>query len=207
MDKSARDEFNINIKQSIENGISGLVKTFDGSSIQTKRILYNCVGVIGNAGGVGTTLLVNEIANMYKQGGYSVCVLDMDLLKVSQKVHYDDKKLRYSIKEFLNGDIEIKEILYNGAIDYVNVKPYSLIELAQSDSNMDDFHNIKLLLDKLKDLYDLVIIDFNYSLLFFGIVQSALKSCNNIIKVSRFLVFSLFLKYIKILQLTLTKIK
>ena len=184
MDKSAVEEKSINIKQTIENKVDNFIKAFDGSNIQTKRILYNCIGVIGNAGGVGVSSLVYEIANMYKQSGYSICVVDMDLVKTSQQIHYDNNKVKYSIKDFLNGDIEIKDILFNGAIDYVNIKPYSIIELSQSDENMNDFENAKLLLNKLKDLYDLVIIDFNYALLYFGIVQSMLIGCNNIVKVS-----------------------
>lgn len=184
MDNSAREEKNINIKQAIENRIDGFIKTFDGSNVQIKRILYNCIGVIGNAGGVGTSALVHEIANMYRQSGYNICVVDMDLIKASQKMHYDSDKVKATIKDFLNGDIEIRDILFNGGIDYVNIKPYSIIELAQSDDNMNDFENTKLLLNKLKDLYDLVIIDFNYALLYFGIVQSMLIGCNSLIKVS-----------------------
>lgn len=161
------------IVQSIEQIATALSSYEDDKKllkkIETENIKYNIIAFFSPYANVGQTTAVTNIAYLLSLKGYSVCVVDMDVIKpdVFRYLHDTNSVKRASpIKEKLNSSqFPVQEITHISRFPNVSYISADFTEHISSNCALDNsqstqqFANITAMISELSSLYDFVLID------------------------------------------------
>ena len=167
---------NSSIDEIIESGKAKVVEALKNEEAE-KEIIDNVITFVGAAGGTGTSTLVANVAQCILNKKKTVCVIDMNILNPIQYLYFGvdltDSKVNGSkdLVDIIVNREPIGEGLYRnknlGLLFSKERNVYDKIDMEDEDA----VKNIKEILNVIRKLYDIVIIDCPYDLQHEGINQ------------------------------------
>lgn len=155
-DKNISEQFNDNLNELI-------VRLSGKGTTSTVKLMDNVISFIGLAGGCGTSFIVSNLAHiMAEKHQLQVLVIDMNILYPIQYTYFKGKIKRdkADLVSFLLGRNEIGESIEtkkkNISILYANNR--HLIDYINCDSDLSA-NNFSALIDRIKYLFDVILID------------------------------------------------
>lgn len=154
-----------NIPDIITNATKQLTKDLSGvGTVSKKKIIDNIITFVGLAGGVGTSTLVANIAKLLNKQGFSVLVVDLNIMYPIQHSLFDikqevEKKDLFSYlvgQEPLGDCIEYK----NKSLGVMVANNRTLVNYIDTDCK-EASNNLLEMLDRVCNLFDVVLIDAN----------------------------------------------
>lgn len=151
-----------NIGKVMYDSAADLIKKLSGTEIkQTKKIIDNVVVVTNASGGTGASTIASNMAYMAKKKGFNVLVIDLNIMYPVQHSYFGIKQgiEKPDIVGYLLGKYTLGESIDSSK--YVSLwfaNNRSLMDCINCESDIA-VENYKLALDKLRQLFDLIIID------------------------------------------------
>lgn len=174
----------LNIANIVSDTAKGLAKELSGvDNINGKKIAENIVVFVGLAGGTGTSTLVANVGYKLVRKGYSVLVIDTNIMYPTQHIFWGIKQEleKDDFVSYLSGEknfgecIEYKEGTKVGILTSNNRNLYDFVGTDTEGSSK----NFAELLDRASVLFDIVLIDCS-SRVETEIVNTALYKCDKI---------------------------
>lgn len=151
-----------NISEIVNESVKKTFNILGGTEYSTKRLPDNIVSFIGAAGGTGVSTLVANVATTLKDKGYSVLVIDANILYPSQYNFLGYKlenKNVHDLVSFMNGKCNIGESIRNEKdISLLFANNRTIMDLISIDK-MDKVDAFSKSLDVIRDFFDVVLID------------------------------------------------
>lgn len=149
----------------VAEGTTGILKELGGYGINESKIMPDNIVVFTNcSGGTGASTIASNIAHVLasSQFGMTVLVIDLNIVCPIQHIYFDKQEDRKDIKDivdYLTGQCTIGEAtITKGNISIMYAINKSVADEINCEDNMA-VENFKDLLNKVRDLYDIVIID------------------------------------------------
>ena len=150
---------------------------------KNKIIKDNKIIAISGTGGVGKSIITLNLANILKEKNQKILILDFDILNNSLHTILGVNEYSKKIKDKLDinnlavSQIDIKDLIIkiNKKVDLI-----SGINLLFDDKYKISSEKIKLILDQLKEYYDVIIVDTS-SECFFDYTRNILNNCDLIL--------------------------
>lgn len=154
-----------------------ITKKLSGLNLNKKRRLVdNIVVFMGAAGGVGTSTIVANLAYKLRERKLSVLILDMSVMYPSQHNYFDIKQSSYKgdLVSFLSGRVPMGDAIESkDDIFLMMASNRSIIDKVSVDtkSSSDILYDA---LERLKSLFDIILIDCSHHDIEQDIVNTAL---------------------------------
>lgn len=175
-----------NIGKIISDATDRAIKSLSGQDLKiSTRVIDNVVAFIGAAGGVGTSTLVANLAYTLTKKKMRVLVIDLNVMYPIQHCLFGIKQEieRKDLVSFLMGKNDLGESIINIntnlAILYANNR--YLMDHINCD-NANTSNNLVETIDRIKHLFDMIIIDCPRQIEF-DIINSLLYICDTIYSV------------------------
>ena len=156
----------------LNEGLNSVLTTMSGINTEQKiKVVDNIISFIGICGGVGTSTLVANLARVAEKRGFSVLIIDMNILYPAQNVLFrvEYKERQPDIVSFLTGENEIGECLVSknkkSKISILSANNRQLIDYITCDKDTAA-RNMETVLGKIKYEFDLILIDTPNSVTF-----------------------------------------
>lgn len=154
---------NENINKIINERFAELIRNLSGADVKrSKKVIDNVVVFTGAAGGVGVSTLVSNVAYMInKKYGLSVLVIDLNIMYPTQHTFWGIQQTleKHDLISYLFGKNSLGESIdttHEVALLYANNRTLMDLINAESDAVISNFN---VAIDKLRGLFDLIIID------------------------------------------------
>lgn len=189
-DTEITNEQIVNLTSVIKEGKKNLSVELSGRNLGREHVIIDHIfSFIGLAGGVGTSTLLANTAAMLKKDGFSVLIIDTNILypiqhsffKIKQDAEINDPK---DLCAHLSGTCELGEAIrytHNNQIGVMVANNRGFIDLVDLDTK-EASRNLDLCLDKLRSLFDFILIDCSNSIQN-ELVNTALFKSDSIIAV------------------------
>jgi len=161
--------------------VDSLMKDLSGRGIGAGvRMPDNVVAFIGASGGVGNSTIVSNVAYTIGKMGKSVMILDLNVLNPIQHNYLrSQSKLErgHDLVGYLTGRCSLGECIINagGGISLISATSRNIVEYIYADNDKSS-DAIQKAISRLRQLFDIIIIDAPQSLIVSDIVSSALYS-------------------------------
>lgn len=150
------------VSELLDTGMKETFRVLSGSTTKKKlRIPDNIVAFIGAAGGVGTSTIVANTALQLVRGGYSVLVMDCNLEYPVQHSYlgYRQTDIKKDLCSFLYGECTMGEAIQNKKeVHLLCARNRTLMDFINLD-NADRAKELEVAIQRLRDLYDVILLD------------------------------------------------
>lgn len=151
-----------NITKMTSEAAVSLIKRLSGSDIKrTKKIPDNIIVVSGASGGAGASTIVSNVAHIANKKGFSVLVIDLNILYPNQHISFDLKQEleQDDLVSFLLGKTTLGESIDTSkGVGVMFSNNRSLMDLINCEGDLS-VSNFEMAIDKARQLFDLVLID------------------------------------------------
>ena len=151
-----------NVGKAVAETANDIIKRLAGGEIKhTRKLIDNVVVITNAAGGTGASTVVSNVAYMANKKGMRVLVVDLNTMLPVQHSYFNIKQEidRPDLVSYLNGKTTIGESMVNkDGISILFANNRGLIEYINTESEIA-VANFNLAIDKLRHLYDLILID------------------------------------------------
>lgn len=173
----SRNSASKNIPDLIANTTKQLTRDLSGVGTKSeKKIVDNIISFVGLAGGVGTSTIVANIASLLNRQGFTVLVLDMNIMYPIQHSLFDIKQEveKKDFFSYLVGQEPLGECIEykNNSLGVMVANNRTLVNYIDTDSK-EASNNLLEMLDRVCNLFDVVLIDANLGI-DYDIVNTAL---------------------------------
>ena len=171
----------LDIREEAGKSAKKIIKEMSGIENKHKRkLLNNTISFMSTSGGAGASTLVASVGKELADIGYSVLIIDLDIMYPSQgrlnNIPYSDTKC--DLVGCVTGEVIGKCIRYNKNIGVICSENRTLIDYVSCD-NKDATTNFEEALNRLAYLFDVILIDCPNQL-HFDLVNTALYRSDNI---------------------------
>lgn len=150
----------------VAEGTTSILKELGGYGIKESKLMVDNIIVFTNcSGGTGASTVASNIAYVLgsQQFGMSVLMIDLNIVCPIQHIYFDkedpSKKTEYDLVDYLTGQCQMGEAtITSGNVSIMYSVNRSIADSINCEESMA-LDNFKLLLEKSRDLYDIVIID------------------------------------------------
>lgn len=161
-DDVSEDTGSENIGSMVTEVADDLIKKLSGKNVKRTKILVDNVVVISNAaGGTGASTIVSNVAYMANKKGFKTLVIDLNILYPTQHSYFGlrQKVEKTDIISYLSGRASIGDCIENsGGIGLIYANNRGLMD--NINMELDVYvENFRLAIDKLRQLFDLILID------------------------------------------------
>lgn len=151
------------IQELMDNSITTIVDLMTDKNAEKIDALIpdNIVLFTGATGGVGTSTLIANIAYVLSKNNIRVCVVDLNICNPVQYIYlgYKQENMKFDLVDFLSGNCQLGYAMNSGGCaDLLTCVNRSLVDIARID-NEGYSKRVTDLLEKLKRLYNIVIVD------------------------------------------------
>lgn len=148
----------------VNESASSILKELGGYGINESKIMVDNLVLFTNcSGGTGASTIASNVAHVLaNNNGMNVLVLDLNIVCPIQHIYFDKSEStskKNDLVDFLTGQCAIGEATITK--DNISIM-YAIDRSVADEINCEDnmaIENLKLLLSKSRDLYDIVIID------------------------------------------------
>lgn len=153
----------LNISKATKDITANVIHELSGksNSFKGRKLVNNTIAFMSASGGAGASTIVANVAMLAKSKGLSVVVLDLDILYPSQHIYFGirQKITRPDIVAFMEGKNNLGECLeYKHDIGILYPNNRNITDLLNCESKIVS-ENLAGALDRLSNLFDLVLID------------------------------------------------
>lgn len=170
------------LNEIINNGIGETFNILSGASIKKDILLPdNVIGFIGASGGVGTSTIVANTALQLTRSGYSVLIIDCNVLYPIQYsyVGYKASDIHYDFCSFLYGEKRLSDVIQNkNDIHLLTCKNRTIMDFINLDTE-DRANEIDIAIQRLRILYDIILLDIP-NLIVSELVNMMIYKCDRI---------------------------
>lgn len=151
------------MQEVMDNSITTLVDLMTDKSADKLDAMIpdNIIVFTGATGGTGTSTLIANIAYTLSKSNIRVCVVDMNISNPVQYIYlgYKKEEMKFDMIDFLSGSCQLGYAMNSGgAVDLLTCVNRNLTDSARID-NEEYSKRVQELLEKLRRLYNIVIID------------------------------------------------
>lgn len=172
-----------NLGEVINKQMDNIFAALVSNDVRKIRVPDNVIAFIGASGGVGTSTIVANVAHSINKKGYSVIVLDMNLINPVQHIlfGYKWKDIKNDVVDYLSGQCNLGScILGNNrnGVQLISSGNRTIVDVINVD-NQSKMISWETTIDRLKALYDVVLIDVN-NMLMMDLVHASLYKADTI---------------------------
>jgi MinD-like ATPase involved in chromosome partitioning or flagellar assembly len=174
---------NNSLEHIVSKKVEEVIRDLSGEKIRYRsRLVDNVIAVTGASGGNGASTIMANLAYEFSKRGVSVMVIDLNILfpiqfnyfKVKMKIEGND------LVTFLLGRSSLEDSIENiGEISLLLPHNRTMVDYINCDNNLSS-KNFELGLDRMRELFDIVLIDCNTRDITHDVVNNALYKADEI---------------------------
>lgn len=151
------------VQKAVNSAITGIVDLMTDKNADKLDAMIpdNVIVVTGATGGTGASTIINSVAYTLSKNNIRVCVVDLNIMNPIQHIYFGYKKenMQYDLIDYLSGSCQLGYAMNVGACaDLITPINRSLSDYVRVDSE-EYAKKVSELLEKLKRLYNIVIVD------------------------------------------------
>lgn len=153
---------NNSLGEIIDEGVKKTFNVLSGAGAKTHRIPDNVISFMSVSGGAGASTVVANVATTLKGRGYSVLVIDVNILYPSQYsllgYNIESKEIN-DIVSFMSGRCTIGEAIRNNKdVSLLSANNRTIMDLISVDK-MEKVGELGKAIDILRDYFDVILLD------------------------------------------------